>query len=89
MDQVGLMLSVATIMTRLQNMSADDGKAIMRNLDSYKSDVVDMLEKGWTSDEIVSILKLTEGVNPDIDEDVAMGRMAKITEQVNKRLSGG
>lgn len=79
---------VVDILDRLKELSTDGGTGIRRSLGEYKQDIESSLDKGWTSNEIVSVLKLTEGVTPELDEEVAMERMAKITERVNKRLKG-
>lgn len=39
------------------------------------------LENGWKEDDIVAYFKLTEEFNPELEEDVALRRMAKITEK--------
>lgn len=88
MSNFSLSLDVAEVLTRLRNISPDNGETIMRSLSSYKSDIYDMLEQGWTSDEVVSLLRLTEGVTPELDEDVACKRMAEITARVKLRLNG-
>lgn len=41
---------------------------------------------GWTENEIVNLLMHTEHVNPNLDEDTALRRMKKISDQVHARL---
>jgi hypothetical protein len=43
-------------------------------------------EEGWTCDEVVSLLRNTEEVNPDLSEEIALRRMATIRSNVEKRL---
>ncbi len=43
--------------------------------------------KGWNVGEVVRLFNCIEDVNPDLEEDVALRRMAKINAEVKERLA--
>lgn len=51
--------------------------------------IVDMFERGWTVDETRAWCYWLEHVNPDIDEDVALRNMKRISDFVKLRKNGG
>lgn len=76
---------VMRVMHRLQMIaknpiSVHDGIAINHDINS-------MIKKGWTPDEIFSMLRNLEEVNPDLDEGKALANMEKVRNQVKARLA--
>lgn len=57
-----------------------------RDFAMLRDDAARMLVEGWTVNEVVSLLRCTEEVNPDLAEDVALRRMSQIRSAVLERL---
>lgn len=81
-------ITVANILARLKSMTQDDGEMMNSSLDEYTRDIKHYLDQNWTENEIVSMLKLTEAVNPELEEDYALAQMRKVRNQINARLGG-
>lgn len=54
--------------------------------DSLLTSIRENLSNGWLPNEIYNFLKLSEEVNPFIEEDTALRRMAVIARAVERRL---
>ena len=54
--------------------------------DSVKKHAEDLLDQGWTVNEVVSYLSKTEEVDPSLDEESALASMNSIRKQVAARL---
>jgi len=52
------------------------------------ADIKHKLSLGWTEQEIFNLIKNTEHINPNQDEDIALDKMDKIHRQVKARLAG-
>ena len=52
----------------------DDKRQLLREADR-------LLEKQWAERDIISYLKYTEEINPDLEEDYALSKMGKIREK--------
>lgn len=68
------------IMHRIGEMSYPE------DADLIKYEAKCMIRQGWFPDEIVSYLRCCEEVDKDIEEHVALERMAYIRQQVLNRL---
>lgn len=54
---------------------------------TLRSDAEDYISKGWTVQEVVSLLVNLEEVHPDLNEDVAIATMSRIRKSVGNRLA--
>jgi len=52
--------------------------------ESFHSDILNRLKKGWTANQIYRFLTWTEEVDPSISEDTALRNMARITKEVEE-----
>lgn len=68
------------IMDRIGEMSYPEDAPMLRY------DAKRMIRQGWIPDEIVRYLRCCEEVDKDIEEDVALARMAYIRQDVLNRL---
>lgn len=72
-----LMDDINRVMNRLPELDADDAKMIASIARGF-------LASGWSEDDVVRYLRCHEFVNPDLDEEVALARMARIRERYKK-----
>jgi len=49
-----------------------------------KQDIKRKLEEGWSKQDILSCLRCVENFDPDLDEDIALRRMAKISAKYKR-----
>lgn len=49
-------------------------------------DAEDLLQQGWTPEEIVRLLRNHEEVSPWLEEEVALRRMSYMKNEVEQRL---
>jgi ribosomal protein L37AE/L43A len=57
-----------------------------RDAENIKKDIATKLKQGWTATEIVSYVRWTEEINPDIEEDDALAKMKRVKTVVQDRL---
>lgn len=77
---VDIQSTLDRIMDRIGEMSYPEDAPMIR------SDAKRMIKQGWIPDEIVRYLRCCEEVDKELEEDVALARMASIRESVLKRL---
>jgi len=77
---VDLESTLDSIMHRIGKMSYPEDAPMIR------SDAKHKIKQGWLPTEIVNYLRCHEEVDKELDEDVALARMASIRERVLKRL---
>jgi len=64
------------------------GGVTLKGVGGFERDVAEYLRKGWTEHEIFNVLRWTEEVNPDVDEDTALARMKKAKDAAEQRIKG-
>lgn len=77
---VDLESTLDSIMHRIGKMSYPEDAQLIR------SEAKQRIRQGWIPDEIVRYLRCREEVDKELEEDVALARMASIWESVLKRL---
>lgn len=70
--------SVFARLSRFNSIAEEDRESILRVIRLC-------LENGFTTGETVRYCRCFEEVNPDLDECIALDRMAKIQREVNNR----
>jgi hypothetical protein len=78
--------NVDAVYSRLLNIAKDVNDISKSEEQMTKRDIKQMQATGWTDDEIVSCLRNMEHINPDIEEDKALKRMADVKKKVEHRL---
>lgn len=63
----------------VKKLSADDTAHMKR-------DIEDKRKQGWLPAEVAQLLRNTEEIDPDLDEDKALANMRRIRDNVSKRL---
>jgi hypothetical protein len=77
---VDLESTLDSIMRRIGEMSHPDC------FDDVRNDAKEFIEEGWLPSEIVDHLRCREEVDKELEEDVALARMAVIEKRVEARL---
>lgn len=74
--------SLAKVMARLPEIPD------ARDFELARHAAQELLGQNWTVDEVVRYLHCLEHVDPDLPEDVALARMARIRAAVKLRMEG-
>lgn len=80
------MTQVAEIYQRLLNAKIGDCE-ISEDIEKFFKEYIQRrLNEGWNSDEVFAFLRVSEEFNTDINEERALGIMARIEMNVKKRI---
>jgi hypothetical protein len=70
---------VNKVLRRLPDALFEAENCNLEELLMLKTDIARMYADGWLLDDAVAYIRCTEYASPNLDEDIALARMAKIS----------